>query len=80
MYIPSQSVVVNGHLWLYLRFLGICVSLFMYTLIFLTILISVDFDDLCKIDLISKHYEKIRSEWQGYNLCTYFFVQINSKI
>ena len=59
MYIPSQSVVVNGHLWLHLRFLGICVSFFMYTPIFLTILISVDFDNLCKIDIISNNYEKI---------------------
>ena len=34
MYVPSKSVVVNGHLWLHLRFLGICVYFFMYTFIF----------------------------------------------
>ena len=58
MYVPSKSVVVNGHLWLHLRFLGICVYFFMYTPIFLTILLLEDFDDLCKIDIISDNFEK----------------------
>ena len=31
MFVPSKSVAVNGHLWLHLRFLGMCVYFFMYT-------------------------------------------------
>ena len=79
MYVPSKSVVVNGHLLLHLRFLGICVSFFMYTPIFLTMLISEDFDDLCKFDIISNNSEKYWSNWQGYDICTSIFVRIISK-
>ena len=72
MYVPSKSVGVNSHLWLHLKFLSICVFFFMYTVIFLTILILVDFDDFYKIDIISNNFEKNWCKWQGYNICTSF--------
>ena len=57
MFVPFKGMAVNSHLWLHLRFLGMCVY-FSCIHPILTILISVDFENLCKIDIISNNSEK----------------------